>query len=176
MTKYFIGVVIIVLTLGCFLLFNQEKPEEFQGTTIQPSTTALPTTEKVEATPYKASFAIFTHGTFRVFTGAMYHNQSKDVFIQADNPNIVTVRKSDTTWSDFFKTLPFKLTKECLITGTGESFCANSNDKLRFYLNTIENPAALDKQINNGDQLLVTYGNENNQQIQNQLQKLPLIK
>ena len=55
----------------------------------------------------KASFAIFTNGTFRLFTAAMYHNLSEDVFIQADNPNIVHVKKTGITWDVFFKTLPF---------------------------------------------------------------------
>ena len=81
---------------------------------------ATPIYEKVD---YIGAFAIFTNGTFRVFTAAMYHNLSEDVFVQADNPNIVRVKKSGTTWDDFFKTLPFKLTKECLTTGTKETFC-----------------------------------------------------
>lgn len=126
-----------------------------------------------ESVDYTASFAIFTNGIFRVFTATMYHNLSKDVFIKTDNPNIVHVKKNGVTWDDFFKTLPMKLTKDCLTTGTKQIFCTNNNEKLRFYLNGKEDVNALDKQILNGDRLLVTYGNENEEEIQKQLQQIP---
>ena len=172
MSKNILFVVIIgILATGIFVLFNQLKPK--QSVSIQPSVVISPANRVVD---YKAAFAIFTNGTFRVFTAAMYHDQSEDVFIQADNPNIIQVKKSNITWDDFFRTLPFKLTKDCLITGTGETFCSNNISRLGFYLNRKEDPNALDKVISKGDRLLVTYGNENEQQIQNQLQKIPVIK
>ena len=130
----------------------------------------VPTQGPITVTPvnvdFTAGFAIFTNGTFRVFTASMYHNLSKDVFIQTDDPNIVRVKKSGVTWDDFFKTLPFKLTKDCLTTGTKQTFCTNDNGKLRFYLNGKEDTSALDKQIARGDKLLVSYGNESEEQIQ----------
>ncbi len=122
---------------------------------------------------YEAGFAIFTHGTFRVFTAAMYHNRSSDVYLAADNPNVIHIKKSGTTWDDFFKTLPFTLTKECLTTGTKETFCTNNTAALQFYLNGKQDQHALDKQINAGDQLLVSYGNESKKQIERQLQQIP---
>lgn len=124
---------------------------------------------------YSAGFAIFTNKTFRIFTAAMYHNLSNDVYIQADNPNIVYVKKNDITWNDFFNTLPLKLTKDCLVTGTKQTFCTNANGKLRFYINGKEDTNALDRYIKNKDQLLVTYGNENDVQIKQQLQQIPDI-
>jgi hypothetical protein len=131
---------------------------------------------KAKNVSIKASFAIFTNGTFRVFTASMYHNQSNDVFIESSNPNIVRVEKMGLTWNDFFKTLPMKLTRDCLTTGTGQAFCTNSNQVLRFYLNGERDQNALDRIINAADQLLVSYGTENEGQIQNQLQQVPIVK
>lgn len=105
----------------------------------------------------QASFAIFTNGTLREFTDSKYHNQAKDVFIQSDNPNIVRVKKEGITWDDFFKTLPMKLSKDCLLTGTKQTFCTDDNKTLRFFLNGKEDKNVLDKEIGNGDKLLVTY-------------------
>ena len=107
---------------------------------------------------YKANFAIFTNGTLRDFSSSRYHNLSKDVFIQADNPNIVQVKKEGITWDDFFKTLPMKLSKDCLVTGTKQTFCTDDNKTLRFFLNGKEDKNVLDKEIGNGDKFLVTYG------------------
>lgn len=124
---------------------------------------------------YSAGFAIFTNGTFRIFTASMYHNLSADVYIEASNPNIIHVKKTGITWDDFFKTLSMKLTKDCLTTGTGQTFCTKANQTLRFYLNGREDSYALEKIIKNADQLLVTYGSETEDQIQKQLQQIPTI-
>ena len=106
----------------------------------------------------QASFDIFTNGTFRVFTASMYHNLSEDVYIQADNPNLVHVKKAGITWNDFFKTLPFSLTKDCLITGSRETFCSTQTKKLKFTLNGENTPNALDLEIKQNDKLVVSYG------------------
>lgn len=122
---------------------------------------------------YSAGFAIFTNGTFRIFTAPMYHNLSEDVFIKADNPNIVHVKKSGITWDNFFKTLPFKLSKDCLTTGTKQAFCTSEKGSLEFYLNGKKEDDLLSKEIKDGDRALITYGNENEKQIENQFQQVP---
>lgn len=125
---------------------------------------------------YSASFAIFTRGTFRDFAAEMYHNLSEYVYIEAINPNIVRVKKANTTWDDFFKTLPFKLTNECLTTGTKQTFCTNDKEKLKFYLNGRQDQGALDRVINLGDELLISYGDESGAEISRQLQRVPAVQ
>lgn len=172
-----IGIIILLLLFGYFFFTKSTTAPSLNKVENQMQQEKM-VAEKVD---YKASFAIFTHGTFRVFTAAMYHNLSEEVFIQADNPNIVHVKKNGVTWGDFFETLPFKLTRECLTTGTGETFCARStnsrqageNADLKFYLNGVRADNILDKTINAGDQVLISYGNESDAQIQKQLQQIP---
>ena len=118
-----------------------------------------PTTSQIsDETDYTATFEIYTNGTKRIFTNSMYHNLSPDVYIESPNPHIINVKKTGITWSDFFNTLPMKLTKDCLVTGTKQTFCSSVNQKLRFILNNIETPNALDLEIINGDYLLISYG------------------
>ncbi len=156
-----------ILLIGGYGLFNLSTKDK-------PSKTTLPESQAPSVnTNLSAGFAIFTNGTFRIFTAPMYHNLSKEVFIEADNPNIVHVRKSGLTWDDFFKTLPIKLTKDCLTTGTKQMFCTSENGTLQFYLNGRKDQNALDKQIKKGDRLLVTYGKESQEKIQDQLKKIP---
>jgi len=48
-----------------------------------------------------------------------------------------------------------------LVTGTKQTFCSSDTDpkkRLRFFINDIETPEALDLQIQAGDRLRVTYG------------------
>lgn len=110
---------------------------------------------------YTARFEIYTNGTKRVFTSSMYHNQSDYVYIDKPDPSIVNVNKLNVTWHDFFKTLPFTLNKECLITGTKQTFCNNETKKLHFYLNEQETIDALDQVIQENDFLRVEYKNLN---------------
>lgn len=110
--------------------------------------------------PIKAAFAIYTRGTFRVFTLPMYHNQSTNVYITAETPNVITVEKPGATWGDFFDTLPFSLSEDCLVTGTKETFCTTQSEELRFYLNGVYVSGVLAKPITEGDRLLVTIGSE----------------
>jgi len=175
MNKLIIFLVLGFLIVVSVIFFSREKPERSgDPRTITPISKSP--SIKTEKTDHAASFAIFTNGTFRVFTASMYHNLSQDVFIEANNPNIVNVKKSDTTWNDFFATLPFKLDKNCLTTGTGQTFCTGSGGSLRFYLNGKEDANSLDKKIVEGDQLLISYGSETEDQIKLQQQKIPSSK
>lgn len=180
-----IGVVaIFVFALYAFAIYKATQPGGMSFPTIPepPSKVTTEDTETVDSNlevgseendEKKAAFAIFTNGTFRVFTAPMYHNLSKDVFIESTNPNIVRITKVGITWDDFFTTLPFKLTTDCLTTGTGQTFCNGQNGTLKFYLNGQSDPDALDKLINQGDKLLISFGNETDSQIQTQIEKIP---
>jgi len=156
-----IAIIIVIVISGFGYLFFSKK------------STPSPQQNKVEKQPervsYDASFAIFTNGIFRDFSASMYHNLSPHAYIQSGEPNKVQVRKKGVTWNDFFKTLPFKLTKECLTTGLGETFCTGQGGSLKFYLNGERNDNVLDEVIHSGDSILISFGNENEAQIKEQM-------
>ncbi len=148
---------LIVLIAGLRLYpgQSQEKPNVQAPTPNGISvSTVTPTQEE-----FTASFEIYTQGTKRIFTAAMYHNKSPNAYIENPDPSVVHVTKPGITWVDFFETLPFTLTKECLVTGTGQTFCNSATEKLHFFLNGTESSDALDLRIQPGDALRVTYGN-----------------
>jgi len=172
--KYIGILIILIVALGLFFLLNRiktmntisEQKEIAAQIGAQPSTISHIVNES-------ASFAIFTNGTFRAFTATMYHNLSPDVFIEASNPNVILIKKDGLTWNDFFSTLPFKLTYECLTTGTGQTFCSGSKGALKFYINGEKSVNALDQRINKGDKLLITFGNESEMVIKKQFDRIP---
>lgn len=133
-----------------FILFN--KPQ-----TLKPLVqTPAPTSQKKE-TDIKASFSIVTGNITRSFRAEKYHNQSPDVYIESLDPTIVHVKKINISWNDFFKTLPMTLTKDCLITGDGETLCDGKDGILKFYLNDTETPNLLDQKIKDGDKALIIF-------------------
>ena len=151
--------VIIAVTGGFVLLNRSQNRQETTQTPVNTSTPipdekAIPAGRQVDI---KASFKIVTNGTTRIFTDSKYHNKSKDVYIQLPDPGIVYVKKKGITWDDFFKTLPMKLTKDCLTTGTGQTFCTGESGTLRFFLNAIEDKDLLDREIKDGDKILIEF-------------------
>ncbi|MDQ3008648.1 MAG: hypothetical protein M3Q81_03555 [bacterium] len=144
-----------IIFSGCTAEMS-EREDASTSTELTPS--ASPQSELEESLPYTARFEIFTRGTKRIFTQAMYHNLSPELYIEARDPQLINVQKSNLTWNDFFKTLPFSLTKDCLVTGTKQTFCTSDTEKLRFFLNDQEVPEALDDVIKADDTLRVTYG------------------
>lgn len=155
------GVLIVLVALVSLGSMRDETKQE------SPIVSVPQTVEK------KASFAIFTNGTFRIFTDPRYHNKSQDVYINPDNPNIIVVKKEDITWGDFFKTLPMSLTKDCLTTGTGQRFCTGEAGFLGFYINGEKVDNVLDREISDGDNLLVSFGTQNEKEIEDQLSQIP---
>lgn len=116
--------------------------------------------EEPSATPvpeFTASFEIYTFGTRRTFSDSRYHELSDNVYIPSEYPDTVIVKDSTVTWSDLFETLPMSLDSECLITGTGQTFCSEKNNQLTFYLNDVVDDNALDRRIEKDDKLRVVY-------------------
>lgn len=150
--KIIIGaVILVVIGAGVFLL----KPD----TATAPA--ELPESQTAETEPQNinitASFTIITDGVTRSFVNAKYHNQSGDVFITADDPTQVHVVKTGIKWSDFFATLPMKVSKDCLITGDGEALCNGEQGTLKFYLNDTEDEGLLDREIKQGNKILIQF-------------------
>ena len=142
----------IMVFAGFALFNNRSQTKDIPLQNLIPSPT--PIEQKVD---FRASFTIITGNITRSFKAEKYHNLSADVFIEASDPTIVRVKKKGITWDDFFKTLPMKLTKACLTTGDGETFCDGGSGNLTFYLNDVEDKNLLDKQIKAGDKTLIKF-------------------
>lgn len=119
-----------------------------------------------------AAFLIYTNGLKRSFAASMYHRRSPDAYLEASHPTIISVKKRGVTWDTFFKTLPFRLTRACLTTGTGDTFCSGGEGELKFYLNGVRVDDLLDRQIHDGDRALISYGVDGDAQIQKQFNQV----
>jgi hypothetical protein len=157
--KFIVGL-IIAIAIGAAVFVSLNKSDQTSVAPVTPSPTEAPQFQS-----FTAHFAIFTNGTFRIFTDKKYHNQAPQVFITDINPNEVHVTQSGITWQQFFDTLPMKLTKDCLTTGTGQVFC----EDLKFFINGEIVANALDQEIKPGDKLLVSVGQTDKR---SELQKL----
>jgi len=59
--------------------------------------------------------------------------------------------------------------KKCFIFPDGRQFCDNEDYRLKFYINHIEQQSIYDYVLEDGDRILITYGNETPEQIEEQI-------
>lgn len=165
-----LGIIGVIIIYFVNKLSNQNGRATLvtEGPTV--STSLRDTAEKTEI---KAAFLIFTNGTKRDFSALMYHNLSRDAYLTSENPNIVTIAKDGITWQDFFETLPMEVRKDCLITGTKQTFCSGENGVLKFYLNGAKDDDMLVRKINNKDKALISFGPVDDPNIEYQLSQIP---
>ncbi|RJR15066.1 hypothetical protein C4579_03295 [Candidatus Microgenomates bacterium] len=163
-----LGLIVLVFLAVFVILPRMSKPmlEELYSRRARPSPTA--TTNFV---PFTAQFLIFTNGQLRDFSASMYLNQSSAVYLEGDNATMINVNQSGITWDDFFKTLPFLVSADCLVTGTGQQFCSNQQSSLKFYLNGQPVSDLLTREMQPNDELLISYGARNDPTINVQLEQ-----
>jgi len=127
-------------------------------------------------TPYftqtLATFAIFTEGRFRNLSSTNFFDRSQDAFISASRPSVVQVKNPSTTWGGFFNSLPMRVTPTCLREGAQE-YCTNPLRSLKFFLNGKRTDNLLTRKIVHGDRVLISYGEETQEQITLQLAQIP---
>lgn len=146
---------VLIVLISIFLIRKPNQEKTNINSPNNPVSENQPTPSPFKE--FTTSFEIYTLGTKRIFTDSRYPNQSDEVYITASDPNGVIVKKEGITWADFFATLPMKLEKDCITTGTGQVFCTNDTNSLKFYINDSENPNALDEGIKEGNKLRIVY-------------------
>lgn len=160
---------IVLVSILAYFLFFQDKSS---ATSLNPTPTNIQP-EISQPIDTQATFAIFTNGTKRIFTDPRYHNKSETVYLESTNPDVIHIKKSGTTWGDFFSTLPMEVTTTCLTTGTGQKFCNSSTHTLKFYINNTTVSDALTHKIQPHDKLLISYGVATDPEISSQLEQVP---
>ena len=100
--------------------------------------------------------------------------QVKNAYIHFEDHEGVTIHRhaSGVTLGFLFKTLKIGLTDDCFIFPDKREFCTNDDYSLKFYINHQKVPSILDFVLQDGDRILVSYGNENSTQIDEQLAKV----
>lgn len=97
--------------------------------------------------------------------------QVKNRYIHFENHDGITIHRhaSGVTLGFLFQTLKIGLTDDCFIFPDKREFCINDDYSLKFYINHQKVPSILDFVLQDGDRILISYGNENSTQIEEQL-------
>ena len=103
--------------------------------------------------------------------------QIKNRYIHFENNNGETVHRhaSKVPFGFLFDTLRVGLTDKCFIFPDKREFCTNEQYSLKFFINHQQVPEISDYVIHNNDRILISYGNENKTQIDEQLAKVDAV-
>ena len=106
------------------------------------------------------------------FTSPAFQIKSSWIHFEAQDGNTIHRHSSGVTLGYLFETLGIQLTDECYIFPDEREFCSNEDYSLKFYINHNIVQGIQNYVLNEGDRILISYGNEDQAQIDAQLTEL----
>ena len=106
------------------------------------------------------------------FSVPSYQIKSSWIHFEESDGTTIHRHSSGVTLGYLFDSLNIGLDKNCYIFPDGRQFCSNEDYSLKYYINHELVKDIRDHVIEEGDRILITYGNETPEQIEEQLMKL----
>ena len=108
------------------------------------------------------------------FDFAVPSYQIKSSWIHFEESDGTTIHRhaSGVTLSYLFETMNIIIDDQCYLFPDGRQFCTNEDYSLKYYLNHKSVDSINDYVIQDGDRILITFGNETPEQIEDQLTEL----
>jgi len=109
------------------------------------------------------------------FSSPAYQIKTRWIHFEGSDGYTIHRHASGVTLGYLFDTLEIGLNDECLVFQSQEgqrTFCTDDNFSLKFYINHQQENGIADYVINEGDRILISYGNETPEEIDEYLQEL----
>lgn len=119
-----------------------------------------------------AAFAIKINGKQIDFSQPKYQLQSRLIHVEGGDGTTLHRHATGVPFDEFLKSVNINIKNGCFILDDGKQYCNNKENKLRFFLNGNETDSINSYVINPNDRILVIYGNENADQINQELDAL----
>ncbi len=119
-----------------------------------------------------AAFAIKINGKQIDFSQPKYQVQSRLIHVEGGDGTTLHRHATGVPFAEFIKSVNMNIENGCFTLDDGKQYCNNENNKLRFFINGNETESINNYVINPNDRILVIYGNENADQINQELAAL----
>lgn len=106
------------------------------------------------------------------FSQPAYQVKSSWIHFEAQDGTTIHRHSTGVTLGYLFETLGITLTDACYNFPDGREFCTNDDYSLKFYVNHMPVSSLIDYVFKDQDRILISYGNENQTQIDTQLVQL----
>ena len=106
------------------------------------------------------------------YSSTSYQLKSPYIDFENHDGEIVHVHASNVTLGFLFDSLHIGLTGKCFTFPDKRNFCTDDKYSLKFFINHHQVEDIRNYVVKNNDKILISYGNENTTEINNQLSKL----
>ena len=119
-----------------------------------------------------ASMLVRIFGDKFDFSAPAYQVKSAWIHFESSDGNTIHRHASGVTLGYLFKNLNLVVNDECFIFPDGREFCTNEDYSLKYYINHQLVSGITDYVFEDQDRILISYGNESQEQIEEQLREL----
>jgi hypothetical protein len=119
-----------------------------------------------------AAFAIKINGTQIDFSQPKYQVQSRLIHVEGGDGTTLHRHATGVPVDEFLKSVKMNIENGCFVLDDGKQYCNNEENKLRFFINGNETDSINNYVINPNDRILIIYGNENADKINQELDAL----
>src|SRR5919112_1943192 len=123
-----------------------------------------------------AAFAIKINGKQIDFSQPKYQLQSRLIHVEGGDGTTLHRHATAVPFQEFLKSVNMNIMNGCFTSDDGKQYCNNAENKLRFFINGNETDSVNNYVINPNDRIFVIYGNENADQINQELDALQRAK
>ena len=123
-----------------------------------------------------AAFAIKVNGKQIDFSQPKYQVQSPLIHVEGGDGTTLHRHATGVPFGEFLKSVNMNIENGCFISDDGKRYCNNEENKLRFFINGNQTESVNNYVINPNDRILVIYGNENTDEINQELDALRQAK
>ena len=119
-----------------------------------------------------ASILVRIFGDKFDFSVPTYQIKSSWIHFEESDGTTIHRHASEVTLGYLFDTINIGINNECYVFPDGRNFCTNEDYSLKYYINHQSVKDINDYVFEDGDRILITYGNETPEQIEGQLIEL----
>lgn len=155
-----ISILTAIAMVGLAIMLKPVPPTTVNVPTPAFGDNALPTLGDIGSTHEHATLFIFVNDALLGFSADTYMGHSGEVHFHDNNG--ITIHKHTTgiTVPLFLATLGIKMTQNCLVLDTAETFCNDEEKKLRLIVNGSEVQDFISYEISDEDKILVNFGSD----------------
>jgi hypothetical protein len=123
----------------------------------------------VGSTHEHSAFKLFINGQRVDFSQPPYQLKSQYVHFEGGDGDTIHKHATGVDIGFLFETIGMKFTSECLTMNNGTQYCNEGNNTLKFFVNGARNSMYNNYVLKDDDKILLSYGSEEQQQIDEQL-------
>lgn len=114
-------------------------------------------------------FKLYLDGQAVDFSQAKCQARHSNVHVEGGDGDVIHIHSAHVTMGGFFETLGIQFNGTCLVMDAGEAYCSGEGKTLKFYVNERPNGEFDRYVLRHLDRILVSYGDESEADLQQQL-------